>query len=398
MEFLGYRLAAYHPTVWGASYSMPGVYDEACSILERLCPNPRPQPLLESGFSLASLSSMDPLVFGELAGLAAARAAELLAKLRELLTVRGRVRCVYCGSKASAVYERWVFEVDGSGKGRARLEGLVPVCKDCMRALEPVAFLSSSSGKEFKWLVKYLSKVNKVEKRLVEHSLRILAEKWRHTRFVSSWSIDASSLSRYGVEYLPVQHVLQLLAEGRIRITGGKLVVPNPSTSTLLTAVAEAVDALCSGRLNTATIAVKASSNGLLVSRLVLSEYMERLLESGLCGSQRSDVYGLLEGAWSLALPAEARARVLARLVSEPGISRTHILRVETPLEHVDPAPIHFYSAPSIEPEFVARSVRDVAALVSAASGQKVVELRFYPKDPVTGKLMGRHLYTFRLQ
>ena len=381
---------------WGVTGLMPGLYEEACLLLERLCPNPRPQPLLEAGFSLAALARMDPLVLAELAGTPPSKAAEVQSRLQELLTLPKKARCFICGSKAKTMYERWVFEVEG-GRGVARLEGLAPVCGDCARALEPLGFLLAGDRGEYKWLVKYLSKVNKVKKGMVEQAISMLEAAWRRTKFLSSWSVDASVLSRYIEDYMVLQHALQSLAEGRIHVKGETLVIPNSSPSSLVMVAAEILEELCSGTLNTASVAVKASSRGLRVNRLVLEEYVDAILSGGLCSRRRVNPEVLLEGAWVLSLPAEARAKLVASLVAEPGISETWITRVETPLPHVDPAPVYFYSTPSVEPEYMARAADDIARFLERAHAQGIPELRFYPRDPSTGRLSKRHLYAYRL-
>jgi hypothetical protein len=378
------------PDSTSASAGCEPLYGAACGVLRRLCPNPRPRPLLDMGFSLASLARLDPLVFFSLAGIPPGEALEVSKALAGLFRVPGRRHCTYCSFRAEHVVELWSFSICGGG-GVARFEGLVPVCRQCRRALEPVDALEGDA-RRFGWLVRWLSAVNRAPRGYVERAVGAVSEEWRRADFISPWRVELDRLKDYGVESGAPRRVLELVAGGMLGFRGETLLIPNPSAEVAV-AVSDTLEGLCSGSVDAASAVLRASRLGVRVDMLVMERYVGSLLEGGSC--RRRWRRWLLEGAWTVTVPATVRAKLVSELVGGRGLGGTWVLRVETPARYSDPVTVRFYTAPILDPDYFARTAVDVADLLGRL-GLKDVKLRLYPRDPRTGRLWGSPLYTYR--
>ncbi|ABM81250.1 hypothetical protein [Hyperthermus butylicus] len=375
---------------------MARFYEAACRTLERLCPRPRPLPLLEAGLSLENIAQIDPLLLAEIAGIDVEEASTTIERLRKLLEQRSQGRCRFCNGKASRAVELWTFERSNNRKALAILEDIVTACEKCRRALYPEHVILRG-GRDLRWLTKWVAKVNRVKKDIAEELVTDIVEEWSHTGIIREWSVDVSKLSNLGVPAEPIARLANMLASGIVMIRRDAFVVPNPSCANYEAYALESLEALCTEAITSSKIVLKASEFGLHPNGAAIRDTIIALMEFGACKSKTRRP-SLIEGAWVVVVPAKERAKLIAMLLETMRSEMYWFTRLETPVKHVDPAPMHFYTPSFADIETVVGAAKSIEKLLSSLGGASYIELRYYPKLPSNNELSRVHIYSYKLR
>ncbi|BES80478.1 hypothetical protein [Pyrodictium abyssi] len=331
---------------------MHRLYEEACQGL-RLCPRPLPPGL--RGAEPSILARVDPLLASSITGGEPALYYEGLWLLQGLLRrLRGR-ECPYCGRPALHAAGAWSISVEGV-EGKAILEGLVPLCGSCLLTYRLDEAFSRGLLRE---AVRHLVVVNWVPEDVALAVVdRVLGE-WKETLRVRRWSIEMPGLLDYGMDRDHVG-VLEELAERLVNppylVEDEWLLVLGGDAEAQRARAAEALEALCEGRLGAAALAAKAAELGLSTEPKRIKMYVESLIARDVCRKPLYKALEMLEGAWLLMVPRRLRAWLVVALAEEAEKS-PWLLRLETPLGPREPAPVAIYTA----------SVFDVAGIAEAA-------------------------------
>ncbi|ALL00890.1 hypothetical protein Pyrde_0840 [Pyrodictium delaneyi] len=367
---------------------MHRLYEEACSRLQKLCPRPTPLHLREQGVLLANLREIDEQLAASLASVDQDTIASALTGLEEFFASRVSDRCHVCGRKTEGMAELWSYMIEGS-QGLAVFEDLVPLCDRCLEALRPEALSPRRLGKTAKWL----AKVNGTDKGEVEELLDRVLEEWRAASRVSEWSVDLSRLGELGVDHEPLERLLGGAAAGRYSLAEGTVSAINYALDTIRVMVLDDVDALCSRRVDASILAARAQRRGLSPDWTALHTHIDLLLDWGLCIRGPEEAAWALEAAWVVHLPRGQRAQLVPRLIEALGRGETWAIRVETPRQPSDPAPVAVYTPSFVDVDLAARGAEELAAILHSM-GAAPRQLRLYPRDPVSGRLARYHLYS----
>jgi len=329
------------------------LYEEACQGL-RFCPRPLPPGL--RGAEPSILARVDPLLAASITGGRQPLYNESLWLLQELLERLRERECFYCRKPALHVAGMWSVSVDSECAGNAVLEDLVPLCGTCLLAYRLDEAFSRGFLRE---AVRRLVAVNRVpEDVALAVADRVLGE-WKETLRVRQWSVKMHGLLDHGMDR---DHVgaLEELARRLVNlpylVEDEWLLVLGGDAEAQRARAAEALEALCEGRLEAAALAAKAAELGLSTEPKRIEMYVESLIARDVCQKPLYKALEMLEGAWLLMVPRSLRARLVAALAEEAEKS-PWLLRLETPLEQREPAPVAIYTA----------SVFDVASIAEAA-------------------------------
>lgn len=361
---------------------MHRLYEEACQGLH-LCPRPLPPGL--RGAEPSTLARADPLLAASITGGEQVLYYESLWLLQGLLErLRGR-GCFYCEKPALHVAGVWSISVDGGGSGSAVLEGLVPLCGGCLLAYRLDEALSRGLLQE---AVRRLVAVDWVTEDVALAVVDRALEQWKETLRVRRWSIEMPGLLDHGIDQDHVKALEELarrLVNPPYLVEDEWLLVAGGGAEAQRARAAEALEALCEGRLGAAALVAKAAELGLSTEPKRIKMYMESLIARDVCRKPIYKALEMLEGAWLIMVPRRLRAWLVAALAEEAEKS-PWLLRLETPLGPREPAPVAIYTANVFDVASIAEAARRLHELLP---GQPLV-MAYKPGLP--GHRLANHL------